>query len=79
MHSVCIANWSKMADLLAQFERAEQARTRRGDHGDIVLEGSDGRFRDSLNPFDEHELQSPVAAIPAVCLVCFPRRSHEFL
>lgn len=64
-----------MADLLAQFdivERAEQARTQRGDHDDVVLGGSDGRFRDSLNPFDEHELDSPVATIPVVC----PRPSH---
>jgi hypothetical protein len=55
-----------MADLLAQFdivERAELARNRIGDRDDAVLGGGGDGARGSLNPFDDQELQSPVAAV----------------
>lgn len=58
-----------MADLLAQFdivERAELERSRRADRDDAVLGvGRDGA-RSSLNPFDDQEMQSPVAAMQMV-------------
>ena len=58
-----------MADLLAQFdivERAELARNRIGDRDDAVLGGGGDGARGSLNPFDDQELQSPVAAVQVI-------------
>ena len=68
-----------MADLLAQFdsvERAEQARRRRGDRDEAILGGGVDGSRDNLNPFDDQELHSPVAAMQVVfmssrsCVLC---------
>lgn len=62
---------TKMADLLAQFdivERAELERSRRaGRDDDAVLGGGRDGVRSSLNPFDDQEMQSPVATIQMVC------------
>lgn len=58
-----------MADILAQFEivdRAEQARSRRGDRDEAVLGGGGDGTRDSLNPFDDQDLQSPVASLQVI-------------
>lgn len=60
-----------MADLLAQFdivERAELERSRRADRDDVVLGIGRVGGRGSLNPFDDQEMQPPVAAMQMVGL-----------
>lgn len=62
-----------MSDLLTQFDivdRAEQARHRSGGSDDAILGGGGGGVRDSLNPFDDQELQSPVAAMQVSSSFC---------
>ena len=63
-----------MADLLAQFdfvERAEleQEQSGRRDRDEAVLGGGGDRMGGSLNPFDDQELQSPVAAVQVTLCV----------
>ena len=62
-----------MSDLLTQFDivdRAEQARRRSGGSDEAILGGGGGGVRDSLNPFDDQELQSPVAAMQVSSNFC---------
>ena len=62
-----------MSDLLTQFDivdRAEQARRRSGGSDEAILGGGGGGVRDSLNPFDDQELQSPVAAMQVSSSFC---------
>ena len=64
LRSLC--TYVGMSDILAQFdieERAEQARHRSSGGDEAILGGGGGGVRDSINPFDGPELQSPVTAV----------------